>query len=456
MVDPHPVRVAQGGPQQVAVGGVAGGVEPVGTPRGQAPVLALLAERVRRRADVHAHREHVLQRPAVRPLRVAADGEVVHDPHADLLPHRVHVGQLALHLVLQPRVEGHPRSQLEAGPVDVRRRRVPQPLGPQGPPAPVPLGQGTEDGELPQVVRRADGLGSPGRVPQQLAGRPLGRPHPVVLDPVAGDVRTQHVHLGTGGVVRGAVGVEIGHAQGERRGEPPARRRVGRRLHRRHGRDRVQRVEQHRLGAVLAAGPADELAQVAEIADAPRPLRAQRVELQHPAPRPRRLRERGGRHDHGDVAAELLVDQLQAVVARLEVVGQLGDVRARALGVDQHARPGQRPHRADAVRDRARQRAERRLLPGQRQRGRPGLRLGRVDVEQAEDPDDDVVVDLDDLAFTVAVGGGDAVRGRQLDQVGVHDPIVPRRPVGDAAGCSDLARRPPRRRRPRGARRRGR
>ena len=252
-----------------------------------------------------------------------------------------------------------------------------------------------------------------------------------------------------------AVGVEVGHAQGQRRGEPPARRRVGRRLHRRHGRDRVQRVEQHRLGAVLAAGPADELAQVAEVADAPRPLRAQRVELQHPAPRPRRLRERGGRHDHGDVAAELLVDQLQAVVAGLEVVGQLGDVRARALGVDQHARPGQRPHRADAVRDRARQRAERRLLPGQRQRGRPGLRLGRVDVEQAEDADDDVVVDLDDLAFAVAVGGGDAVRGRQLDQVGVHDPIVPRRPGRDAAGCVGV-KRPPRRRRPRGARRRGR
>ena len=164
-------------------------------------------------------------------------------------------------------------------------------------------------------------------------------------------------------------------------------------------------------------------------------LRVQRVELQHPAPRPRRLRQRRGRHDHGDVAAELLVDQLQAVVARLEVVGQLGDVRARALGVDQHARPGQRPHHADAVRDRARQRAERRLLPGQRQRGRPRLRLGRVDVEQAEDPDDDVFVDLDDLAFTVAVGGGDAVRGRQLDQVGVHDPIVPRRAGRNPGGC---------------------
>ena len=129
MVDPQPVRVPQRGPQQVAVGGVAGGVEPVGAPGRQAPVLALLAERVRRGADVHAHREDVLQRPAVGALGVAADGEVVHDPHADLLRHAAHVGQLALHLVLQPRVERHPRGQLDAQPVDVRRRRVPQPSG---------------------------------------------------------------------------------------------------------------------------------------------------------------------------------------------------------------------------------------------------------------------------------------------------------------------------------------
>ena len=256
VVDPQPVRGPQGGPQQVAVGGVAGGVQPVGAPGRQPPVLALLAERVRRGTGVHAHREDVLQGPAVGALRVAADGEVVHDPHPDLLCHAAHVGQLTLHLVLQPRVERHPRGQLDARAVDVRRRGVPQPFGPQAPPAPVALGERAEDRELPQVVRCADGLGSPRRVPQQLAGRALGRPHPVVLDPVAGGVGTQHVHLGARVVVGGAVGVEVGDAQRQGCREPPARRRVGRRLHRRHRGDGVQRVEQHRLGTVLAAGPA--------------------------------------------------------------------------------------------------------------------------------------------------------------------------------------------------------
>ena len=100
----------------------------------------------------------------------------------------------------------------------------------------------------------------------------------------------------------------------------------------------------------------------------------QRVELQHPAPRPRRLRQRGRCHDHGDLAAELLVDQLQAVVAGFEVVGQLGDVDPRALGVDQHARTGQRPDRADPVSDRARQGAQRSLLAGACQRRQSGPR----------------------------------------------------------------------------------
>ena len=333
---------------------------------------------------------------------------------------------------------------------------MPEPLGPEAPPAPVPLRERTEDRELPQVVRGADGLGTPRRVPQQLARRPLGGPDPVVLDPVADGVRAQRVHLRPGGLVGGPVGVEVGHAQRQRRREPPARRGVGRGLHRRYRRDRVQRVEQHRVGIVFAAGPGDEVPQVTEVADAPRPARVQRVELQHPAPRPRRLGQGGRRDDHGDVAAELLVDQVQPVVAGRQVVGQLGDVDPRALGVDQHAGAGQHPRRADAVRDRARQCAGRRLLPGQGQRRRPRLRLGGVDVEEAEDPDDDVLVDLDDLPFAVAVGGGDAVRGRQLDQVGVHGPMVPRRAPGNAIGCRIPPRRPPRRRSRRGARRPGR
>ena len=179
----------------------------------------------------------------------------------------------------------------------------------------------------------------------------------------------------------------------------------------------------------------DELAQVAEVADAPRALRVQRVELQHPAPRPRRLRQRGRCHDDGDVAAELLVDQLEPVVAGVEVVGQLGDVDPRALG-DRSARPDRA---AGGPRRRgARSCPAARPAPPSPGRGPapprgPPARPRRRRAGRA--PDDDVVVDLDEPAFTVAVGGGDAVRGGQLDQVGVHGPIVPRRPARHATGC---------------------
>ncbi len=60
-------------------------------------------------------REDVLQRPAVGALRVAADGEVVHDPHPGRPGRAVHARQLPLHLLLQPGVEGDPRGQLAAG-----------------------------------------------------------------------------------------------------------------------------------------------------------------------------------------------------------------------------------------------------------------------------------------------------------------------------------------------------
>ena len=272
VVDAQPVRVPQLGPQQVAVGGVAGGVQPVRAPRRQAPVLALLAERVRRRTDVHAHREDVLQRPRRRPPPGPSRrrGRARRAPRPPAPTPRTAASWL-LHLVLQPRVERHART-----PAPCARRR---PRAPPGAAAPRATGS-----TGPRTARRARrrsrtatgrppapvGLGPSGRVPQQLARRPLGRPDPVVLDPVADGVRTQHVHLGADGLVGGAVGVEVGHAQRERRREPPARRGVGRGLHRRHRRDRVQRVEQHGLGPVLAAGPGDELAQVAEVADAPR------------------------------------------------------------------------------------------------------------------------------------------------------------------------------------------
>ena len=230
VVDPQPVRGPQGGPQQVAVGGVAGGVQPVGAPGRQPPVLALLAERVRRGTGVHAHREDVLQRPAVGALGVAADGEVVHDPHPDLLRHAAHLGQLDA--APGPAAT---RGTPPAGPAARARGRRPAPRGGAalGPPAPVGSRSARRARRRSRTAtgrRCADGLGPPRRVPQQLAGRPLGRPHPVVVDPVAGGVGPQHVHLGARVVVGRAVGVEVGDPQGQGGREPPARRRVGRGL----------------------------------------------------------------------------------------------------------------------------------------------------------------------------------------------------------------------------------
>ena len=58
------------------------------------------------------------------PSRVAADGQVVHHPHADR-PGRVpDRRQLLLHLPLQPGVEGHPRGELAGAPAHAGRRRV--------------------------------------------------------------------------------------------------------------------------------------------------------------------------------------------------------------------------------------------------------------------------------------------------------------------------------------------
>ncbi len=111
VVDAQPVGLAEQGADEVAVGRVAGGVEPVGAPRRQPPVLAMLAERVRRGADPRAEREHVLPRPSVEALGVAADGEVVHHADADGAGCRADVAQLPLHLALQPGVVGDARRE---------------------------------------------------------------------------------------------------------------------------------------------------------------------------------------------------------------------------------------------------------------------------------------------------------------------------------------------------------
>lgn len=76
VVHPDAVDMAQHAAQHVPERLVARGSEPIRTPRWQAPVLAPLVEGVRRRADVRAQCQRVLQRPRLRPRRRDTHGEV--------------------------------------------------------------------------------------------------------------------------------------------------------------------------------------------------------------------------------------------------------------------------------------------------------------------------------------------------------------------------------------------
>ena len=411
MIDAQAVRLPQQGADEVAVGGVAGGVEPVGTPRGQAPVLALLAERVRRRADPRAEGEHVLPRPAVEALGVAADGQVMHQAHAHRTRRGADVAQLPLDLALQPGVVGDARGELGGRARDGGRRRVPQVRGPPAPLPAVTLRQRAEDGEEVEVWRGRGGCGTVRGTPQQLGRRALGGPAAVVVDAAADRLGPQRVDLGPGGGVGVGVGVDVGDAQRERRAEAPARRRVGRRLDGWHRRDRVQRVEQYGRRAVLGAGPAGEGAQVAEVTEAPGRGGVQGVELQHPAPRPRDRRQGAGRrHDGDDV-----VVSLEPVPARGEARRDLGDVLPHARLVDQDTA---RRERAGFVRAGGDGRGG--PFPHACQRDAPRLRGARVDLEQPQHADHRVGGDGDRPPVAVPIGGRHAVGGGDLRKVVVH------------------------------------
>ncbi len=230
----------------------------------------------------------------------------------------VHGAQLLGALLLHPGVKSDPGCQLpprrrHGWPVDVAKLRRPP-----GPPAAVSLGQ--------RAVRRP--VGQPVALGRPSSG--LGRPS------ARQSISSEHVWLPTPGrgrfarcwarpvshrSPRGCPGRRGCRRRGPRRAAQAGWRTDGS-TGCRGGLDRVgragrmQRVEQHRAGAVLGGGPVDELAQIAEIADPPRPRRAQRVQLEHPAPCGGSLRHPRGSRDQGGLLPSLRCSRYQPVPIR--------------------------------------------------------------------------------------------------------------------------------------------
>ena len=209
-------------------------------------------------------------------------------------------GRFQLHPaeVLQPRVELDALLELFARFGDLGPGRVAQRFRPVAPVRAVPLGEGAEEREVPQVAvfgRLFDVVR-----PQQLERGALGRPDGVVVDQLTVAVRGE----GGDGLLRRRVGsgerLGGGDPQVDRVGEAAARRRVRRALDRVGRAERLDRVDQQHPRVQLGGRPGGEGREVAVVADAPRAGRVQGVELQHPAPRGRhlgQLRRHDGEHD---------------------------------------------------------------------------------------------------------------------------------------------------------------
>ena len=220
VVDPQPAGVAERGPDGLHERLVAGGPQPPGVERRQAPVLAPGVELVGRGADGHVEGEHVLPQPGVGAAGVDAHRQVVHDRHAG----RRRRLQLEVDQPLQPLVE--------ADPVGGARARRPPPRAGRGggsssghacqSPA-VLLDQGAEGGvgverralrRPPPVERRIAGEG----VPHLLEGVELEPPHRVPVD----EALAVEGPAGAGQLVEAAA--EGGRA---RRARPPPAGRAG-------------------------------------------------------------------------------------------------------------------------------------------------------------------------------------------------------------------------------------
>ena len=261
----------------------------------------------------------------------------------------------------------------------------------------------------------------PGERAQQREGRALGAPHLVVVDQaVVGDL-LEHVRGATPGrePVDGVTDVRGGRTVGRRPLHPQRHgvqeaargRRVGGGLDGGVQPQRVQRVGQHRARA-LAGRRGEHVPQVDEVAAAPRPLRVQRVDLHHPAPRARDLREPRRRHQHRG----LRVPAAQVVVADGQVGG--GGRVERGDRPDGAVLEGQLPGGGELEVGGGDDRRRQATAPAAGVEGGPDGLGGRgVHVEGGEHVDDDVGVDVDGAVARVAVAGRDPVGRGELGEV---------------------------------------
>ena len=133
---------------------------------------------------------------------------------------------------------------------------------------------------------------------QQRQRRALRLPHGVPVDERRGRAHRplqQRKPLDLGTHRAGQVSV-LGHQLDpdvHRADEPAGHRQVRRRLDRHRRRRGVQRVDEHEAGSQLRTAPAGQLGKVVEVAVAPGPPRAHRVQLGHQAPRRRPVGHRG-------------------------------------------------------------------------------------------------------------------------------------------------------------------
>ena len=340
VVDAYGARMAQHSPDQCTKRSVFLLLQPVRPPRRLRPVLAELIEFIGWRTRGHAQRQRILQGPRVGPIRMHADGQVMHDPQRHSRPHRLRLGrgELFVQLPLQPAMKINSVRIFLGETANTGTGGVLQETRPAMPVGAVLFGQRTPGGE---VVERATFTLAEGCVGQlatrrarhpvkQLERLPLSRPCAVTVDAVELaspmlNVGPQPAHPATLGQV-GIFGYGL-NANIERVEETPGCGQIRRRFHRDRRGGRVQWIDQEVVSAMPGRRPYREIGQVGEIADTPRLSGPHAIELSGQAPpaagsEPLRQPQPIRRNDQRCAGLEVRRTQMHAVIAQRQVARQ--------------------------------------------------------------------------------------------------------------------------------------